>query len=454
VLNNSTNIILNKTWLWVLISIFIAVLFAVLFAKNSFTNPIRPSHSIIADVDYLVDTNKQYSITSILSTSDNIWQRHSQDSNTLDMFNKLLWFRFTLDSLDPKQPRLLEIDNALLDNINLWFVEGNEVINEYQIGDSLPFSQRIIEHDSFLSPVPTKSQKIVVYVSTLSQGSNRLPLNIWQQQDYLKFTSKSNLIAGVFFGLMVTMGSISLFFFVTTPTTNFLVYAGYVLFLSLTLMALQGLGYRYIWPNSLWLQQYAIGIFTHLTVCFLIIFCDLLLNVRVYSLKLSKLLNVIAYAFFINLVISLFMPLSLFFNIFLIMLCTSSVFIFIVSVRLWIEGSLIARYYTLALIILFISGCVINLDTLKLINVNLSSNYALMLSMGVETVFLGLILAINHHHQRQILLDTQAELLNKERLSQYNQMDMLALQENTTEELEYKVQERTLKLEVTLRELS
>ncbi len=136
------------------------------------------------------------------------------------------------------------------------------------------------------------------------------------------------------------------------------------------------------------------------------------------------------------------------------MLCTSSIFIFNVSVRLWIKGSLIARYYTLALIILFISVCVINLDTLKLINVNLSSNYALMLSMGVETVFLGLILAINHHHQRQIFLDTQAELLNKKRLSQYNQKDMLALQENTTEELEYKVQERTLELEITLRELS
>jgi diguanylate cyclase (GGDEF)-like protein len=450
VLNNSTNIILSNTWLWVIISIFIAALFAI----TSFTNPIPPSHSLIADVEYLVDTNKEYSITSILSTSNNIWQQHSQDSNILNMFNKLLWFRFTLDSLDPKQPKLLEIDNALLDSVNLWFVRGNEILNEYQIGDSLPFSQRVIEHESFLSPVPAKSQEIVVYVSTLSKGLNRLPLNIWQQQDYLKFTSKSNLIAGIFFGLMLTMGFISLFFFVTTRTTPFLVYAGYVMFLALTLAALQGLGYRYIWPNSPWLQQNAIGIFAHLTVWFSIIFCDLLLNVRVYSEKFSKLLNVIAYAFLINLVISLFMPLHFFFNIFLIMLCTSSIFIFIVSVRLWIKGSLIARYYTLALAILFISGCVISVDTLNVINVNLSSNYILMLNMSVGTILLGLILGISHHQQRQVSLDTQAELMNKERQAQYNQLDMAALQDNTTEELEYKVQERTLELEVALRELS
>ncbi len=449
--NNSTNVTINKTWLWVTTSIFFIVS---LFVITSFTNPIRPSHSLIANVEYLVDTDKQYSITSILGTTNNIWQPHSQDSNTLDMFNKLHWFRFTLGSLDPAKPRLLEIDNALLDNVNLWFVQGNEILNEYHIGDSLPFSQRIIEHESFLSLVPENGQEIVVYVSTLSKGSNRLPLNIWQQQDYLKFTSKNNLITGFFTGLMLTIGFINLFFFVTTRTTTFLVYAGYVMFLVLTLVAFQGLGYRYIWPNSPWLQQNAIGIFAHLTVWFSIIFCDLLLNVRVYSVWFSKLLNVIAYAFSINLAISLFMPLPLFFNIFLIMLCASSIFIFIVSINLWMKGSPIAQYYTLAWAILFISGCVVSLDTLNVINVSLPSNYTLMLGMSIEAILLALILAISHYQQRQILLDMQAELLNKERQTQHTQRDMLTLQENTTEELEYKVQERTLELEVALRELS
>jgi diguanylate cyclase (GGDEF)-like protein len=108
----------------------------------------------------------------------------------------------------------------------------------------------------------------------------------------------------------------------------------------------------------------------------------------------------------------------------------------------------------LALAILFISACVISVDTLNVIDLNLSSNYTLMLNMSVETILLGLILGISHHQQRQVYLDTQAELLNKERQAQHNQIDMLALQENTTEELEYKVQERTLELEIALRELS
>ncbi len=282
----------------------------------------------------------------------------------------------------------------------------------------------------------------------------RLPLTIWQQDDYLEFTSKSGLIMGGFFGLMLAMGLSNLFFFITTRTPIFLVYAGYVIFLALTLSALQGLGYRYIWPNSPWLQQHAVGIFANLTVWLSIIFCDLLLNVRAYSTRLSKLLNITAYAFLIGLVISLFIPLQVFIKTFLLMLCASGVFILAISIWLWIKDIAIAQYYTLAWAVLFISGFAVSLDTLNIINFNLPSYYLLMLGAGIETVLLALILAISHNQQRQALLNTQAKLLNKERQAQHAQKDMLTLQVNTTEELEYKVQERTLELEIALRELS
>jgi diguanylate cyclase (GGDEF)-like protein len=125
-----------------------------------------------------------------------------------------------------------------------------------------------------------------------------------------------------------------------------------------------------------------------------------------------------------------------------------------VAIWLWVKGLAIAGYYTLAWVVLFISGFAVSLDILNIVNLNLPSYYLLMLGAGIETVLLALILAISHNQQRQSLLDTQAELLNKERQVQHAQKDMLALQEGTTEELEYKVQERTLELEVALRELS
>jgi diguanylate cyclase (GGDEF)-like protein len=231
-------------------------------------------------------------------------------------------------------------------------------------------------------------------------------------------------------------------------------YAGYVIFFGLTLSALQGLGYRYIWPNSSWLQQHAVGIFANLAVWLSILICDLLLNVRAFNTTLSKFLKISAYVFLFGLIISLFIPLQVFIKVFLLMLCVNGVLILTVAIWLWAKGLAIAGYYTLAWAVLFASSFAVSLDILNIINLDLPAYYLLMLGAGIETVLLALILAISHNQQHQALLNTQAALLSKERQAQRAQEDMLALQEGNTEELEYKVQERTLELEVALRELS
>jgi len=449
--NNPFKVILSKNWLLLIISIFCA---AVIFATTGFFNPMRPNHSVVQNVEQLVDTQKQYSIVNILSTSNDNWQRHDQDLRSLGMSNELHWFRFTLNNIDPTQTWLLEIDYALLDSVNLWFVQDNKVLEKYMAGDTLPFEQRAVVHEKFLFPVPTNAQPLEVYISAYSTGMMRLPLNIWQQQDYLEFSSKNSLIMGGFFGLMLAMGLSNLFFFITTRSPTFLVYAGYVIFLALTFSALQGIGYRYIWPNSPWLQQHLVVIFANLTLCLSIIFCDLLLNVEAYNIRLSKLLKVTAFAFLLGLVISFFIPLQVFIKVFLLMLCASGVIILGVAVWLWVKGLAIAGYYTLAWALLIVGGFVVSLDALNIISFDLPSYYLLMLGAGIETLLLALILAISHDQQRQTLQDTQAELLHQERQAQQAQKNMLALQENATEDLEYKVQERTLELEVALRELS
>jgi diguanylate cyclase (GGDEF)-like protein len=449
--NKPFSVILSKYWLLLIIGIFCTT---VVFAATNFFSSIRPSYTVVQDVDHIVDTEKQYSISNILSSIDIIWQQRNQDLTSLAMSDELHWFRFTISNIVPAQARLLEIDNALLDSVNIWFVQDNKVLAAYQAGDTLAFSQRTVKHEHFLFPVPINEQSLKVYISSYSEGVMDLPLNIWQQNDYLKFSSKNGLIMGGFFGLMLAMGLSNLFFFITTRSPIFLMYAGYILFLGLTLSALQGVGYRYVWPNSPWLQQHAVGIFANLAMWLSILICDLLLNVRAFNTTLSKFLKISAYVFLFGLTISLFIPLQVFIKVFLLMLCVNGVLILTVAIWLWAKGLAIAGYYTLAWAVLFASSFAVSLDILSIINLDLPAYYLLMLGAGVETVLLALIVAINHNQQRQALLDTQAELLNKERQAQHAQKDMLALQEDTTEELEYKVQERTLELEVALRELS
>ena len=449
--NNPFRVILSKHWLLLIFSIFCT---AVIFTAANFSSQIRPSQTVVQGVAHLVDTKKQYSIASILSATDSIWQQPRQDLTRLGLSDELHWFKFTISHIHPAEPRLLEIEHALLDSVNIWFTQDKKILAAYQAGDTLTFSQRTIKHENFIFPVPTSGHSIEVYVSTYSKGPVGLPLHIWTQNEYLEFTSKSGLIMGGFFGLILAIGLSNLFFFITTRTPIFLMYAGYVIFLGLTLLTLQGLGYHYIWPNSPWLQQHAVGIFGSLAMFLSILFCEGLLNVKAFNTKLSALLKTTAYIFLFGLIISFFIPLPVFIKAFLLMLCVSGLLILVVAIWLWVKGLAIAGYYTLAWSVLFVCALTVSLDTLNIMDFKIPSYYLLMLGASIESVLLALILAVSHNQQHQMLLNTQAALLNKERQTQSAQKNMLALQEDVSKELEYKVQERTLELEVTLRELS
>ena len=120
----------------------------------------------------------------------------------------------------------------------------------------------------------------------------------------------------------------------------------------------------------------------------------------------------------------------------------------------WYKKVHLARFYTLAWTSLLLSCLMACLEHLNLISLTISSNYLLMLGVIIETFLLALMLALSVNHQRRQLFRAQREALRKEREMRAVQDDVLAQQNNAQEELEYSVQERTLELEIALRELS
>ncbi len=67
---------------------------------------------------------------------------------------------------------------------------------------------------------------------------------------------------------------------------------------------------------------------------------------------------------------------------------------------------------------------------------------------------LAFILAISYSRQRDFMLSAKEDALEKEREAVRAKQALIELQQSTQDELEYKVGERTLELEIALRELS
>lgn len=425
-----------------------------LFAIIKTFNISAPERNISRGVQFYRDLPAELDIATVQSVPESAWQTEKNEYLNFGMTDTPYWLKFKLAQRDTIQPWLIELDYALLDNISVWFLDRQQVVTEYHNGDNQIFSQRTIDHEKFLFPIPQIDIPLVVFIKIHTRGTMKAPLRLWQESSYLVFNGEHSIVMGLFFGFMAAMGLSNFFFFITTGQKTFLVYCGYVLCLALTLASLHGLGYKYLWPQSPWLQEHAIAIFANATLFFAIIFTDLLLGVRAHSQKISALLKISAAIFLLSLCISLFLPHGIFIQGFLVMLCLVVILIFALGLWLWFKGVQIARFYTLAWTALLVSGFITSIDNLGIVKVDIPSLYLLMVGATIETFLLALILAVNYNQTRQQMFDAQEAALGKERDIRKTQENMIELQKTSKHALEYSVQERTLELQIALRELS
>ncbi|MDC8832168.1 sensor domain-containing diguanylate cyclase [Alteromonas gilva] len=365
------------------------------------------------------------------------------------------WLRFDLASANTaKNTSYIEMDYPLLDNIDVWIEQAGEQQQIFSGGDARPFSQRPRQYHGFLIPLPDSEQPVRVYIRVSSTSVIKVPVTIWQRVAFGQHVSSVNLVMGLFFGLLLAMGLSNLFFFFTTKNFTFLYYSGYVVCLGLTLATLHGYSYKYLWPEQVWFQAKAVSFLASATLMFAVIFSSALLEVRRHSMRADKYLKALMLAFAGLTVSSLVIDYAISIKLFLVLL-TIVVFL-IMGVVIWLSYRkiIIARYYTLAWGALLISAFSASLDNLGIISVNVPSHVLLVYGATIEALMLALILAIGYSRQREQMFKAQEDALEQERSALEAKQALIDVQMRSQNELEYNVQERTLELEIALRELS
>lgn len=443
----------SKKFDYVLASITLVVIAAIASVLLNLTGSIS-QHELLNPVKHY-STIESLTLEQLPPDTSPQWESVVNPVN-MGMDSNEHWFIAPVAGYQtPYEHYMLEVNYALMDTLDVWMIntEGQAVAS-WQSGDSLPFGSRDLLHESFLFPLPHDEMIEQIVIRAKTTGSLKLPIRFWQQERFLEYSAFKNLVNGLFFGFLLAMGVSNLFFFATTGSKTFFVYTGYVFSLTLTLASLQGLGYAYLWPDNTWLQGRAVAIFANATIMFAVIFSSWLLDVKQHSAWAAKLLNVISAVFLVSIVISLILPYPFLIKTFLSLLSVSVVITLSVGVWLALKGVVLARYCSLAWVILLLSGLSVAFDNMGFISLPIHSNYLLMLGATVETLLLALVLAISYSHKRQQLSDAQAKALQHEKALLVAKDELLDVQQRNQDDLEYKVQERTLELEIALRELS
>lgn len=368
------------------------------------------------------------------------------------------WLKVRLEKNLTEDARFLLVNYGLLDEVSVWFLtppqQGSEVITAYTAGDTFPFDMRSIKSEKFLFEVPRSDSDIYIYIRAASKGPINVPIEIWSANDYIEYSSLQKLFLGLFFGYMMAMALSNLYIYASTRNTLFLVYTGYVSSIAFVVASLHGIGFHYIWPNSIWFQEFAVPIFACLTLIFVVSLSINLLQLKTRSSDIYKTLRNIRSIYILLLFLCFMLPYAFIIKTVLVLLVLTMPVIFSAGLLLAAKGSLVAKYFCGAWGVLLLSGVSIAMENFGVFESPISSSYLLMVGAIIEALLLALALAVNFSEQLAIAKYTRDIALKSEQEAIEAKDDLIKLQEKNQIDLEYSIEERTLELEVALRELS
>ncbi len=446
----------NYYWLAVLVAAFAALTLYMVVSLGQDMD----KHAL-KQVYHFEDSLNKQTIDTIDYIEHDQWLKSSHQN--FGLTKSAQWLKVDFAML--KNSQLLEIDYALLDSVEIWFRSKKEhdngganeryyIIEHYDLGDSLNFIQRPIIHDNFLIPIPNNARDVQLLLRVQSNGPVKVPLNLWSKQDYISYTASHRLFMGLFLGYMLTMGLINLFLFITTRSVLFITYAGYVFSFAMLIAAIHGLGYRFIWSESPWLQERITAVFAFMMMSFVLVFSSQILQLKTSSPKYHLIFRGFSLIYSVCILGSLVVPYAIMIKLLLVLLLFSIPIILLVSITLALKGSAIAKFFSVAWGVLLLSGLTAAADNFHWINLVIDSSYLVMVGATIETLLLALAIATSYSVQRLEAKQAHKEAAKNELLTMQAQDDVIALQKQAQTDLEQEVAARTQEFENALAGLS
>lgn len=353
------------------------------------------------------------------------------------------------------QHRIIKISNPLIDQIELYSVANNRVLDSITMGDRLNFSERPIEHNHFLYPVTlTSKQKQTLYLRIETQGSTSLPISLWTTEQLAVESETNSLIHGLQLGALLAIGLFSLFFALTSGSFSYSFYSGYVFSVSLLIISIRGHGFRYLWPDIPFLQLTMVPILLPLVSIFALLFTEKVLQLKKHSsIMVRSCRYLIAYTLGLVLITPFInYTTGLYINITTVML--TAAYLLTIGIVLSFRGHQLAKLYTLAWGGMFIGAFITGSLYLGLIELPILPMSPFILGLLFEIILMAAVLAIRFNNERR-----EKSLLQHKALIQADKIrrakdKALKQEEASNAKLEKMVQERTLELEFAFRELN
>ncbi len=399
---------------------------------------------------YWVDERGDADLEKALELTPQQWQEASSNSISHGYVNEPYWFRLRIhnSSEEPSSP-YLQIGYPILNHIELYQVADGQVVNEWHLGNKLPFHERPFDHRHFVVPLTLDPGKTIsLYLRVETDSSMQLPLTLWTPEAFQAYEQKDMLLQGVYYGIALAMVLYHCFVFFAVRERTFLYYVGYIAAAPLFVATLGGLSYQYVWPQAAWWNDQLMMMFLNGLVLFGTLFTLRFLSItnRNHPLIYRGLRTIVVVAA-LMVAAALFVPFGqIILPSILLAFIACCTMLIVGIVRLYYRDPA-ARYYTLAWFFMLFGGIMLALNKFALVPNNLFTANAVQVGSALGVILLSIAIADRLNKEKQTAFEAQQMALREEKKARQAQAETLKVQEEANTQLEQRVQERTEALE-------
>ena len=262
--------------------------------------------------------------------------------------------------------------------------------------------------------LPTNGQAYI-YLRLVSGEKLIAPLTLYRADAHHQWVLKRNLLLGLFFGVLISMLGYNFSLYIFLRDNSYGVYCLYVATIIFYSLTMSGIGQAYLWHNNSTINAHTYGLSSSLgflaAACFIRTFLELPKRGG-WTLWLAN-LSIAAWVITITLMLSglgkLPQHLADFMGI------ASCLIGITVTVYLWVQGSISAKYLTIAWAMLIVSTFILMMGITGIIPYG---NWVTVLQysgFAIEVVLLSMALAERINREKKQRIAAQTKVLEVER---------------------------------------
>ncbi len=301
------------------------------------------------------------------------------------------WFRFEMENVSENDLHLyIEARYPLIDSIRVFLPDGAGGFSELRMGDTLPYGARPLNQHHFTIPLSVPAgERQTYYMEVHTTSSFDLPLVVSSETAYIEHVHDTQMVVGLFYGVIFGLLAYNLFIYMSTREKAFLLYVLYLVGTIGYNTALDGIQFR-MFPGSLVWAQYAVYVCINVTTLFMTLFSIEVLSLRDRRGWLLKSMQAIAVLNGIAAVMHLGIDITITARVSILLALLSFIMQLVAGVVRMRDGYKPARIYVLAFVVFLALASLTVLSALGIIPVYEFSRYGLKLSMALQLILLSL----------------------------------------------------------------